>query len=115
MYWPYSDIDISDFENRIHIAENLLVKNGATYVKDHKETKRWMLQDGTYYTHRDTQKVFKYMGKFIRIDKVFFSHIPCIVIEFSKNIDGPYEDTDPFPYNLEMNAFEHEIKYSMGI
>ena len=26
MYWPYLDIDISDFEKRIHIAENLLVK-----------------------------------------------------------------------------------------
>lgn len=115
MYWPYSDIDISDFENRIHIAEDLLVKNGATYVNDHTELKRWMCPDGSYDIYEDVQKVFRYMEEFIRIDKVFFSNIPCIVLEFSKNIDGPYEDADPFPYNLEMKAFEDEIRYSMGI
>lgn len=42
-------------------------------------------------------------------------YIPCIVLEFSENINGPYEDADPFPYNLEMKAFEYEIRYSMGI
>lgn len=49
MYWPYSDIDIFDFEKRIHITEDLLLKNGATYIKDHTELKQWILQDGTYH------------------------------------------------------------------
>lgn len=115
MYWPYSDIDIVDFNTKIHIAEDFLVKNGATYVNDHTGLEQWMLQDGSCYTCENTQKVFRYMDEFIRIDKVFFSAIPCIVLEFSKNIEGPYEDADPFPYNLEMKAFEDEIRYSMGI
>lgn len=115
MYWPYSDIDVSEFINRIHTAEELLVKNGAVYVKDHTETKSWMLQDGTFHTCEDTQKVFQYMEEFIRIDKVFFTDRPCIVLEFSKDIDGPYEDADPFPYDLEMDVFEQEITFSMCI
>ena len=115
MYWPYLDIDISEFENRIHIAEKLLVKNGATYVNNNTELKRCILQDGSCYTYEDTQKVFKYMEEFIRIDKLFFPNIPWIVLEFSKDMDGPYEDADPFPYNLEIKEFENEIRYSMGI
>ena len=115
MYWPYFDIDVSDFKNRIHMAEELLVKNGAVYVKDHAETKRWILQDGICCTYEDTQKVFQYMEEFIRIDKVFFTDRPCIVLEFSNDIDGPYEDADPFPYDLEMDVFEHEIRFSMCI
>ena len=115
MYWPYLDIDISEFENRIHIAEKLLVKNGANYVDDHTELKHCILQDGSCYTYENTQKVFKYMEEFIRIDKVFFPNIPWIVLEFSKDMDGPYEDADPFPYNLEIKEFENEIRYSMGI
>lgn len=49
------------------------------------------------------------------MDRVYFTEKPFIVLEFSDKIDGPYEDADPFPYDLPDNKFEYEIRFSLGL
>ena len=36
---------------------------------------------------------------------------PFLVLEFSEYRYGPYEDSDPFPYDLSDYEIEQEIRY----
>lgn len=45
-----------------------------------------------------------------RVDKMFFPDAPFLVLEFSDRIEGPYEDADPFPYDLAAKEMEWEIE-----
>ncbi len=40
---------------------------------------------------------------------------PFLVLEFSEYRDGPYEDSDPFPYDLSYYKIEQEIRYIFGV
>lgn len=45
-----------------------------------------------------------------QVDKMFFPDAPFLVLEFSDRIEGPYEDADPFPYDLAAKKMEREIE-----
>ena len=46
---------------------------------------------------------------------MFFSRGPFIVLEFSDRPEGPYEDADPFPYDLPDDELEAEIRFDLGL
>lgn len=73
----------------------------------------WTLGDGPH-AYENVQK-HKLGDDFIRVDWVYFTQKPFIVLEFSDKIDGPYEDADPFPYDLPDDEFEMEIRFSLGL
>ena len=49
------------------------------------------------------------------MDKIYFPEEPFIVLEFSQEKDGLYEDADPFPASLSDAQIEQEVRYALGI
>lgn len=100
MNWPYKNIDYAKFEAAIALTEKIIQALGAVHIEKHTEMK---------------QKTFKFRNEYVRVDKIYFPQNPFIVLEFGDELSGPYEDADPFPFNLEEDEFEQEIRYSMGV
>ena len=113
--WMYPAIDREDFQKRVTYAEKLLEKYGAEYVCDYDEKALWMLKDGTHAYENVHKRVYRLNNEYIRVDRVFFTKKPFIVLEFSDKTEGPYEDADPFPYDLPESEFEKEIRFALGI
>ena len=61
------------------------------------------------------KNIWKFKEEYVRVDRVYFSEKPFIVLEFSDKKEGPYEDADPFPYNMPDADFEQEIRFSLNI
>lgn len=113
--WPYPDIARENFLAQILFVENILQKYGAVYVGDFRETCTWLLKDGTHAYEKVEKHIWKRGNEYIRVDRVYFSEKPFLVLEFSKCEEGPYEDADPFPYDLPDIEMEQEIRYSLGL
>lgn len=113
--WPYPCIDKAEFLAQIVFVEKVLQKYGAEYIEDFQATGTWILGDGSYAHESIHQKIWKRENEYIRVDRVYFSEKPFLVLEFSEYKEGPYEDADPFPYDLSDAELEQEIRYSLGI
>lgn len=113
--WPYRSHDKKIFLSKVILAESYLQKYGAEYIGKVNEFGRWMLQDGSYTIEHMEKNIWKFKEEYVRVDRVYFSEKPFIVLEFSKKKEGPYEDADPFPYDMSDVDFEQEIKFSLGI
>lgn len=113
--WPYSCIDKAEFLAKIVLVEKVLQKYGAEYIEDFCGTSTWTLQDGSYAYEKIQKHIWKRGNEYIRVDRVYFLEKPCLVLEFSECKEGPYEDADPFPYDLPEIELEQEIRYSLGM
>lgn len=113
--WPYPHIKKEEFLARIVFAEKILQKYGAEYVEDFCEMGTWVLNDGSCAREKLEKRIWKIDNQYIRVDRVYFSEKPFLVLEFSQRKEGPYEDADPFPYDLTDVELEREIRYSLGI
>ena len=113
--WMYGSVSREDFLIKIAYAEKLLEKYGAKYVESIEYKGYWTLRDGTNAYENIQKRIYKLGDDFIRVDWVYFTQKPFIVLEFSDKIDGPYEDADPFPYDLPDGEFEYEIRFSLGL
>lgn len=114
-HWPYSCIDKKEFLAQIISAENILQKYGAEYIEDYCEKNKWMANDGSYTYEKILKHIWKRGNEYIRVDRVYFSEKPFLVLEFSQYKEGPYEDADPFPYDLSDAELDQEIRHSLGI
>ncbi len=113
--WPYSGIDKAEFLARIVFVEEILRKYGVEYIEDVWETNTWAQKD-SFHVHENIQKrIWKRGNEYIQVGRVYFPEKPFLVLEFSENKESPYEDADPFPYDLSDAETEQEIKYSLGI
>mgnify|MGYP001106362057 CR=1 FL=1 len=112
--WPY-DASIRDmFLARMAFAEQLLQSYGAEYIDTAVELGTWMLRNGCYAYERLEKRIWKRKNVYIRVDRVYFPEKPFIVLEFSQKQEGPYEDADPFPYDLPDEEFEQEVWFALG-
>ncbi len=113
--WPYSHISKSEFLAQIVAVEKILQKYGSEYVKDSCEKNTWILSSDTSYNAKLQKHIWKRKDNYIRVDSVYFPEKPFLVLEFSEHQEGPYEDADPFPYDLSDEELEQEIRYSLGM
>lgn len=100
---------------KIAFAEKLLQKYGAELVGTMRELETFGCADGTFFREGVEKRLWKRGEDYIRVDKMFFSRGPFIVLEFSDRPEGPYEDADPFPYDLPDDEFETEIRFDLGL
>lgn len=100
---------------RIAFAEELLKKYGAELVGTTRELETFPYTDGTFFQEEEEKRIWKRGKDYIRVDKMFFSRGPFIVLEFSDRPEGPYEDADPFPYDLPDDELEAEIRFDLGL
>lgn len=113
--WPYSFVTKVEFDKRIKYVEELLQKYGAEYIGESHRDGTWILKDGSKSCENIEKCIWKRENEFIRVDWVYFSEKPFLVLEFSDKQEGPYEDADPFPYDLLNEKLEQEIRNSLGI
>ena len=100
---------------KITLAEKFLQKYGAELVGTTRELETFPYTDGTFFQEEEEKRIWKRGKDYIRVDKMFFSRGPFIVLEFSDRPEGPYEDADPFPYDLPVDEFEAEIRFDLGL
>lgn len=83
----------------------MLSKKNATSVLNKEE----------YITEQVTKSVYKFRDIYVCVDKMYFPDKPFLVLEFADEIEGPYEDADPFPFDLPMEEVKLEIEYALGV
>lgn len=113
--WPYPNIKREIFQNRISFVEAILQKYDAQHIGRSQEVGRWILDDGTYAIEKLEKNIWLRNQEYIRVDRVYFTEKPFLVLEFSNTKEGPFEDADPFPYDLSDVEIEEEIKFALGI
>ncbi len=115
LQWPYCNHDREVFLSKLILAEHYLQKYGAKFVGKANELDTWISQGVFNVSEHIEKNIWKFQESFVRVGRVYFSEKPFIVLEFSQKKEGPYEDADPFPYDLLEAEFEQEIKLSLGI
>ena len=100
---------------RIAFAERILQKYGAELVGTTRERETFGYSDGSFFQEEVEKRLWKRGDDYIRVDRMFFSRGPFIVLEFSDKPEGPYEDADPFPYDLPDDGFEAEIRFALRL
>ena len=114
-HWTYSCIDKADFLAQIISVEKILQKYGAEHIEDICEKGKWLLSDDSYAYETIQKHIWKRKNEYICVDRIYFSEKPFLVLEFAENKEGPYEDADPFPYDLSDTELDQEIRYCLGI
>ena len=118
--WWYENVTRVDFEAGKDSIEHILLRLGASKyeIRLPYEVKTTSYLDDFEETHRSERSVFTYKGLFFRVDEVFFSQKPFIVIEcgdLDELMNNIMEDAEPFPYDLSYEELCDEVKYSLGI
>ena len=90
-------------------------KYGAEHIEDICEKGKWLLSDDSYAYETIQKHIWKRKNEYICVDRIYFSEKPFLVLEFAENKEGPYEDADPFPYDLSDTELDQEIRYCLGI
>jgi len=101
-------------QERIAFAERILQKYGAELVGPTQERETWMFRDGSCLQEEAEKRLWKRGPDYIRVDRMYF-YKPFVVLEFSDRPEGPFEDADPFPYDLPDDEFEAEIRFDLGL
>lgn len=115
MNWPYKNIKPDELDSVIKICEQITVSLGATPVTKRTEKETWFLSEEDCITEMLSKQVYRFRDSYVCIDKMYFPEKPFVVLEIADEIDGPYEDADPFPYDLPMDELKLEIQYALGI
>lgn len=112
--WIYDNIKREDFLAKINLAETIIEKSGAFLSGNRQEKSSHIDGNGITIDSRNaTKKIWNYKNQFICVDELFFREKPFIVLEFSDRPEGPYEDADPFPYDLSEEKMIQEIKTAL--
>lgn len=112
--WIYDNIKREDFLTKIHLAETIIEKSGAFLSGNRQEKSSHIDGNGITIDSRTiTKKIWRYKNQFVCVDKLFFQEKPFIVLEFSDRPEGPYEDADPFPYDLPKHEMKKKIKIAL--
>lgn len=115
MNWPYKNIKPEELDSAIKICEQIITSLGATPVIKRAEKETWFLSEKECITESLSKQVYRFRDGYVCIDKMYFTQKPFVVLEFADEIDGPYEDVDPFPYDLPMDELKLEMKYALGV
>ena len=87
---------------------------GAEYVCS--RTERFVTTSkGTTIREGPEMKIYKFGDEYFRIEKFSLPDKPWMVFSFSDSVEGPYEDADPFPYDLSEEELKEEVRFALRI
>lgn len=115
MKWPYENIEYNEFNAVIKACEKIIISLGGKLIVERKENETWGLNKDDYITEQVTKNVYRFRDGYVCVDKMYFPEKPFFVLEFADEIGGPYEDADPFPFDLKMEDVKLEIEYALGV
>lgn len=112
--WSYDDHSEEEYYKVIRFVENYAVSLGAEYVCIKEEKFTTSLGDKTI-TETSNMRIFKYGDGYFWVEHHFLADCPFMVFSFGDIIESIFDDMDPFPYNLDKDELEAEVRYSLGI
>ena len=115
MKWLYENIDYNEFNDAIKLCEQIIISLGGKIIIERKENETWVLNKEDYITELASKNVYRFRDGYVCVDKMYFEEKPFIVLEFADEIEGPYEDADPFPFDLPIEEVKLEIEYALGV
>ncbi len=98
MSWPYRNIAYKDLNENIKVCEQIIIQLGGKFVVEYM-----------------SKRIYRYRDEYVCVDKICFTEKPFIVLEFADVIEGPYEDSDPFPFDLAKEEMQLEVQYALGL
>lgn len=107
--------EYNEFITAVKTCEQIIVSLGGRLIAECKENETWVLNKEDYITEKVVKNVYKFRDSYVRVDKMYFSEKPFLLLQFADEIEGPYEDADPFPFDLPLEEIELEIKFSLGV
>ena len=113
--WPYENIEYNELNDVIKTCEQIIISLGGKLIIERKDNETWFLNEEDYIMEQVTKNVFKFRDEYVCVDKMYFSEKPFIVLEFADKIEGPYEDADPFPFDLPIDEVKLEIEYALEV
>ncbi len=96
-------------------CEQMIEHLGGKLVTHCKEKETWMINQDHCITEQVLKRVYRFRESYVYVDKIYFPEKPFLVLGFSQEIAGPYEEADPFPADLSFEEMEKEIRYALGI
>lgn len=115
MKWPYENIDYNEFDAVIKACEQIIISLGGKLIIERNENETWVLNKEDYISEQVAKHVYRFRDGYVRVDKMYFPEKPFLVLEFADEIEGPYEDADPFSFDLAMEEVKLEIEYALGV
>lgn len=115
MNWPYKSISYNELNDIIKICEQIIVELGGKHVTERKDNETWVMDKDDYITEQVSKLVYRFRDSYVCVDKMYFPEKPFIVLEFADELEGPYEDADPFPFDLPEKEVRLEIQYALGV
>lgn len=117
--WPYDEITREEFELVKDKVEAIIIRLGgiACDISLPYVAQTISVYEGNEVVCPSNRPVYKYKNEYYRVSEVCFER-PAIVIEYGdyeELIHNRMEDAEPFPYCLDDNSLEQEVKYSLGI
>ncbi len=118
--WIYECVTRQEFESIKDEVEKFIVMLGGNVVSvDLSYEQRTRSYSGNDIVENiSIRPAFEYKGQYYRVDEVYYSDKPFIVIEcgtYDELINNVMEDADPFPYDLPEDELLKEVKYTLGI
>lgn len=115
MEWPYENIDYNELDTAIKTCEKMIVSLGGKPVTKCMDKETWILNKDDYIVEPVSKGVYRFRDSYVCVDKMYFPEKPFIVLEFGDEIEGIYEDADPFPFDLTMEEMKLEIQWALGV
>ena len=95
-------------------VEELLLRYGAVPAGTSRELAATVYSDGSSVREQREKQLWRLGADYIRMDWMYFQK-PFLVLEFSDRPEGPYEDADPFPFDLPDDELEEEVRFALGL
>ena len=111
--WPYIEPTEKEFAEAVNRVKKIIVGLGAELVGFGPSKITTVTSDGTYIDESG-RDIYRWKDTFIIIDDLYFDK-PHIVFTYADTIEGPYEDGEPFPYDLPDKELMKEIKKALDI
>ena len=99
----------------IKLCEEIIISLGGKFVLQRKDKETWGDGEGDFISKLVTKNVYRYREEYVCVDILYFQEKPFLVLEFADEVEGFYEDGDPFPYDLSIEDMKVEIECELGI
>ena len=111
----YKNIVHDEIYSVIETCEQIINSLGGISVTERKYNETWLGNKDNYITEQVSKKVYRFRDGYVCVDKIYFPEKPFLVLEFADKVEGPYEDADPFPFDLPIEEVKLEIEYALGV
>ena len=110
----FNDSTVEEYNKAVGFVLAYAESIGAEYVSTITEKFTFASVDTAAHDTLEL-KIYKFGDEFFRIEKMYFKGKPFMVFSFGDSVEGPFEDADPFPYDLSEEELKKEVRLALRI